>query len=303
MSFNRNANRQALLFTLPALIATLFVHAIPILWGISISFFKLEQDTLTRFFNAPFNGIQNFINVFMSGTEVGEKFINSMFNILLFGFICIPIGFLISFLVALLLNQNFIGRTIVRGLVLLPWLTPDSVMYNVWRFIFYSRTGIIDKYLLALGVINEPIIWLIGDRAIYAVILANIWKGWPLGALILLAGLQNIPNDLYEAAKIDGANVWQRFWHITFPMLLPVSSTILTMSFIWNFHAFNQFFVLLGGGDASTTSRAAVPSLIILRYGFNLQEYGQGSAMAVIMLLIIFILTFFIILNRRETIK
>ena len=298
MSFYKNANRQAFLFLLPALFATFLVHVIPIAWGILISFTGLDMYTLQGF-KAPFVGLKNFFDVFTNGLDVGEKFIRSMWNILFFGIICIPSGFAISFAVALLLNQNFVGRTFVRGLVLLPWITPDSVMYNVWRFIFQARIGIINKYLLALHIINEPVIWLIGDKALYAVIIANIWKGWPLGSLILLAALQNIPTDLYEAAKIDGANVFQRFRRITIPMLLPVSSTILIMSFIWNFHAFNQFFVMLGG---DTSSRAAVPSLVILRYAFTNLQYGLGSAMAVIMLLIIFILSIFMIVRRKESI-
>lgn len=299
MSLYKNANRQALFFILPALIAMLFVHIIPIVWGVLIGFFELNTYTLTKYFAAPFIGIKNFVQIFTSGLDVGDKFIRSMLNIFLFGIVCIPIDFVISFAVALLLNQNFWGRTVVRGLVLLPWITPDSVMYNVWRFIFQARIGILNKYLLAFGIIKEPVIWLIGDKALYAVMIANIWKNWPLASLILLAGLQNIPSDLYEAAKIDGANWWQRFRRITFPMLMPVITTNLIMAFIWNFHAFNQFYVLLGG---DTSAKAAVPSLVILRYAFTNLDYGLGSAMATMMLLVIFVLSFFMIIRRKEEI-
>jgi multiple sugar transport system permease protein len=275
----------------------LFVHFIPIIWGILISFIDLDQNNVRKFMRAPFIGLRNFIQIFTSGLDIGNKYIRSIWNILVFGFVCIPIGYVLSFSVALFLNQKFLGRTALRGLILLPWITPDSVMYNVWRFIFQARIGIVNKYLLALGIIDKPIIWLVGNRALSTVILANLWKGWPLTALILLAALQNIPEDLYEAAKIDGANAWQRFRRITFPILLPVSSTILTMGFIWNFHAFNQFYVMLGG---DTSAKAAVPSLVIKRYAFDNLEYGISSAMAVVMLLVIFIMSFFVIMRKRE---
>jgi len=299
MAIQKDANKQALLFILPAIIAMLFVHIIPIIWGILISFIDFNQNNVRKFMKAPFVGLQNFIQIFTSGLDIGNKYIRSIWNILLFGFICIPIGYVVAFSVALFLNQKFWGRTVLRGLILLPWITPDSVMYNVWRFIFQARIGIVNKYLMAFGIIDKPIIWLVGNRALSAVIVANIWKGWPLSSLILLAALQNIPNDLYEAAKIDGANAWQRFRRITFPLLLPVSSTILIMAFIWNFHAFNQFYVMLGG---DTSAKAAVPSLVILRYAFQDMKYGLSSAMAVVMLLVIFVMSFFIIMRRKEEI-
>lgn len=300
MSFYKNANRQALLFLLPALLATLCVHVIPIVWGILISFIDLDMYTLQQFMGAPFVGFKNFIDIFTNGLDVGDKFIRSLWNILYFGIVCIPIGYVIALSVALFLNsRKFFGKTFLRSIILLPWITPDSVMFNIWRFIFQARIGIINKYLIALGIIKDPIIWLIGDRSLTAVIIANIWKGWPFSSLVFLAALQNIPKDLYESAKIDGANWWQRFRYITFPMLLPITSTILIMAFIWNFHAFSQFYVMLGGDTSST---AAVPSLVILRYAFENMKYGLGSAMAVFMLLVIFVLSFFMILKKKEEI-
>jgi multiple sugar transport system permease protein len=295
--FQKAANRQALTFILPALIAMLLVHIIPIMWGIYISFIDLDIKTLAQGTKAPFAGFKNYVEIFTSGLEIGEKFLRSIWNICFYGLVVIPAGFIISLAVALLLNQNFAGRTLVRGLILLPYITPEAVMYNVWRFIFQARIGIVNKYLLALGLIKEPLIWLVGDRAMSAIIVASIWKGWPFSALVLLAGLQNIPVDLYEAARIDGANWFQRFRYITLPMLWPVCRTLLIISMIWNFHAFNQFYVMLG---ADTSARVAVPSLVIHREAFTSLHYGLGSAMAVIMLLVVFVLTFMSIISRKE---
>jgi multiple sugar transport system permease protein len=170
-------------------------------------------------------------------------------------------------------------------------------MYNVWRFIFQARTGLLNTYLYYLGIIDEPIIWLVGDRALIAVIIASIWKGWPYSSLVMLAGLQNIPKDLYEAATIDGASGWQKFYKITMPMLWPVCRTLLVLGFIWNFHSFNQFYVMLGG---DTSARAVIPALVIQREAFTNMLYGIGSAMSTVMLIIIFVLSFFMIIKRKE---
>jgi multiple sugar transport system permease protein len=215
--------------------------------------------------------------------------------VLIYGLVTIPAGYLLGLLGALLLNRKFVGRTLVRGLILLPYITPDSVAYNVWRFIFQARIGIVNKYLMALGLIQEPLIWLVGDRALYAVIVASIWKGWPFACLILLAGLQGIDPQLYEAARIDGASSWQQFFHITFPLLKPVSKTLLMLNLIWNFHAFNQFYILLGADPG----QAHVPSTFILQEAFKNLHYGLGSAMAVVLMIVILILTAFSLRLRR----
>lgn len=297
MAFHKSTSRIALYFILPALIATLIVHVIPIVWGVYISFVDLDVKTLAKWSQAPFVGFQNFIEVFTSETDIGERFLNSIKNIILYGIIVIPTGYVISLSIALVMHQKFVGRTLVRGIILLPYITPDAVMYNVWRFIFQARIGLVNKYLMALGVIHEPKIWLVGDNALWAIIISSMWKGWPFACLILLAGLQSIPVELYEAATIDGANWKQRFRFITFPMLWPVSQTLLLISTIWTFHAFNQFYVMAGG---DTSSKVAVPALVILREAFTKLHYGLGSAMAVLVLLVVFALTFVSILRRKE---
>ncbi len=271
--------------------------------GIYISFLQLDRTTLTQLFGAPFVKLQNFIGIFDNGLEYGELFLYSLKNIAIFGLLSIPITFIIAMLIALLLNNKFKGRTIVRGLILLPYITPDAVMYNVWRFIYYNKLGILNLYLMKLGITDEPIIWLVGSNALYAVIIANIWKGWPYLCLILLAGLQTIPSELYEAARIDGANWRQRFGRITMPMLGPIIKTIMVLSFIWTFHAFSQFYILFGGN--TTVTNGAVPSIVILRAMQTSLDFGLGAAMSVILLLITFVFTLIFISfgrNKEENI-
>lgn len=282
-------------FILPAAFCMTFVHIIPILWGAYISFLDLDIYTLAQWTKAPFIGFQNYLQIFTSKFAVGQKYLQSIYTVIIYGLVTIPVGYVIGMLVALLLNRQFAGRTLVRGLILLPYITPDSVAYNVWRFIFQARIGLVNKYLLNWGIIKEPIIWLVGDRALYPVIIASIWKGWPFACLILLAGLQSIPPELYEAAKIDGASKFQQFWRITLPMLRPVTKTLLMLNAIWNFHAFNQFYILLGNDPG----KAHVPSTFILQEAFSNLHYGRGSAMAVILMMIIMILTVLSMLLKR----
>lgn len=297
MKITRLNNRAAAFLIGPALTAMFVVHLIPIFFGIIMAFLRIDVSNLSDFPRVPFIGFDNFKYLFTDGSGVGQRFLSSIGNVLIYGLVTIPVGYVIALAVAMLLNREFKGRTIVRGLILLPYITPDAVMYNVWRFIFQSRVGIVNSILSGLGLIREPIIWLVGDNALIAVIVASIWKGWPFTSLMLLAALQTIPQDLYEAARLDNASWFQRLRYVTLPMLWPVSRTLLMLSVIWNFHAFNQFYVMLG---ADTASKAAVPSVVILREAFGTLHFGSGSAMAVIMLAIILLLTAIAVFTKRE---
>lgn len=288
--------KLAFRFILPALICMLCVHIIPIFLGAYLAFIDLDIYTITQWIRAPFVGLKNFIDVFSPRTDIGIRYLRSIWNVVYFGLVTIPAGYVIGLLVALLLHRRFFGRTLVRGLILLPYITPDSVAYNVWRFIFQARIGIVNKYLLALGLIDEPILWLVGDRAIYAVMVASIWKGWPFACLILLAGLQSIPQELYEAARIDGASPFALFRFVTLPMLRPVSATLLLLSAIWNFHAFNQFYILLG----TDPGKAHVPSTFILQEAFTNLHLSKGAAMSVFLSLTVLLMTLAMLRLRRR---
>ncbi|NSW76620.1 MAG: sugar ABC transporter permease [Candidatus Atribacteria bacterium] len=273
----------------------LVVHVIPILWGGYLSFLDLDIYTVTQWSKAPFVGFRNFLTVFSPRTDTGVRYLRSIGNVIYYGLVTIPAGYFIGLGVAMLLNRKFWGRTLVRGLILLPYITPDSVVYNVWRFIFQARIGLVNKYLLFLGIIQEPAIWLVGDRAIYAVMVASIWKGWPFSCLVLLAGLQSVPPELYEAARIDGASKWQIFRYVTFPMLKPVSGTLLLLSAIWNFHAFNQFYILLG----TDPGKAHVPSTFILQEAFVNFHFGLGAAMSLFLTVVVLSMTVFVLKIRK----
>ncbi|MFW5986160.1 MAG: carbohydrate ABC transporter permease, partial [Halanaerobiales bacterium] len=164
-----------------------------------------------------------------------------------------------------------------------------------------SRIGILNKILRTLGLIETNIIWLVGDRSLYAVAVASIWKGWPLAALMLLAALQQIPKQLYDAARIDGAGIWQRFRFITFPYLKPVTKTLVIFNILWNFNAYNQFRVMLGENPGK---QADIPALFIMRQTFNHFKYGQGAAFSIVLLILMLIISafyFYIFQVRAES--
>lgn len=295
-------NRIAYLFILPAALGMLFVHYLPMLWGILISFRDVNLFTIRNWSQAPFVGVANFALGFDPAGTLGARFWRSLWNITVFGAVTILVGYALGMVVAHLLNRRFPGRALVRGLILLPYITPDSVAYSVWRFIFQARIGLVNKWLLALGLIDEPQIWLVGSKALTAVTVAGLWKGWPFAALILLAGLQSIPQEYYEAARIDGAGGWARFRHVTFPLLAPVTRTYMLMSILWNYNAFNQFRVMLGTDPGVA---ADVPSTLIMREAFDGFNFGVGSAMslALMLLMLVVALLFLKTSSRREGVE
>lgn len=278
--------RVAYLLLLPALLGTLVVHFIPMFSGVLISFRDLNIFTLQQWTRAPFVGLRNFIDGFNPITTLGERYWRSVVNVLLFGGVTISCSYICGLLVALLMNRKFVGRTLVRGVVLLPYILPDSVAYNVWRFMFQSRIGIINRTLISLGFIHEPMVWLVGRNSMFAVMTASVWKGWPFASLLLLAGLQTIPPEVLEAATIDGAGAWQRFRYIIMPYLMPVTKTLILLSVIWNFNAFSQFFIMLGRDPGL---EADVPSVLIWREAFNNFSFGRGSAMSLVLVLMMLV--------------
>jgi multiple sugar transport system permease protein len=282
--------RQAIAYwmILPAVAAMLLVHYIPMLWGFYISMHDVNLFTMVDWINAPFVGFRNFIDGFNPATTTGARALKALWNITVYSVVAISAGYVIGLAVAILLNQDFLGRTLMRGLILLPYITPDCVAFNVWKFIFQSRIGLLNRYLVQWNLVSEPPIWLVGPPALWAVTIASIWKGWPFAALILLAALQKIPPELYEAARVDGATAWQQFTMITIPQLRTVSVMLILMSILWNFNAFNQFFIMLGRDPGIA---AEVPSTLILREAFTNLKYGIGSALSIVLMLILLVIT------------
>jgi multiple sugar transport system permease protein len=185
--------------------------------------------------------------------------------------------FVIGFGLALLLNAPIRGRALMRGIFLLPWLVPSVIVSFLWMWIFNANYGVLNGAMRSMGIISENINFL-GDKhfAMWAVILAKTWNTFPWIAVMVLAALQTLPNELYEAAAIDGANRLQRFWNITVTQLRGVITTVLLLSFIWNFQHFETIYVMTTGGPAGATTTFSVAV-----YQMAFQEYDLGKAGAI----------------------
>jgi len=183
--------------------------------------------------------------------------------------------------VALLLNQRIRGRAAFRNLALLPWMLPPAVVATGWAWLYHNPFGMLNPLLAGLGLLPAPKAWLASpDTAMWAVIVANLWRGFPFISLVLLAGLQAIPQALYEAAGVDGAGAWARFRHVTLPGLKRVMLIALTLDVINTVKYFDLIWVMTAGGPANRTE---VLSTLIYRLAFQFFRTGRAAALAMVM--------------------
>ncbi|WP_248517827.1 carbohydrate ABC transporter permease [Salinarchaeum laminariae] len=283
--------RFAYRLLLPALAAMTIVHFIPILWGLTISTMGVDLTYASHWYDAPFVGldhfryvlgIENFDDVLVSDTVVGERYRNALKNSVIFSVGTLVVTYVLGLTAALVLNQKFKGRFVARTLLLLPWVAPVVVSLYVWRMMF-TQQGIINQTLLTIGLIDEPMFFLIGDNSMWALIFAHSWTQFPLVMIFLYAGLQSIPKQLYEAAAIDGAGRWGKFRYVTMPQLKPVSAVIVLLMLLWTMINYTAPFVLLGGAPPK---QANVAILYIENYAFGNSQFGRGAAMSVVLFLI-----------------
>ncbi|MEN3186760.1 MAG: sugar ABC transporter permease [Atribacterota bacterium] len=201
-------------------------------------------------------------------------------NSLVWTVIVVVFQFLLGFSSALLLNRSFPGRSLVRGLVILPWVMPGVIAGMVWRLIYDPQLGLLNHYLRVLGIIAQPFTWLSHPRtALYAVIFAAIWKGFPFSTLMYLAGLQIVPQELYEAADIDGAGAWMKFRNVTLPSMRSIITTTLLLTFIWTFNYFELVYVMTGGGPGE---RSHIFPTYVYDLAFKRFRFGLASQFAVL---------------------
>jgi multiple sugar transport system permease protein len=197
--------------------------------------------------------------------------------------------FLGGFAAALLLHQAFAGRAVVRTVTLLPWVIPGVVVALVWEYVYQPNYGILNDLLFRLGWLHERVAWLSDPNlAMPAVIVTNIWRGVPFFAIMLLAGLQAIPDELYEAARVDGASLTQRFWHVTLPLLRPIIVVATATRIIWTFNYADLIFVMTSGGPANATQ---ITSTYTLLQAYSNLDFGYAATLSVVLLLIMLIFT------------
>lgn len=262
------------LFIAPAALVIAALVVYPIVNGIYISFFNTNLVNKWEFV-----GLKYYLKA-LTDTDFRESIIRTF----IFTFWVVAGHFIIGFIIASLVNRPLKGKSFFRGLLIMPWIFPDVVVALLWKWIFNTQNGILNTILLHFGVVDEAVSWLgSAATAMGCVIFVSIWKGYPLVMIQLLAGIQTISEDLYEAAKIDGANAFQRFLYVTVPSLKPIISTVLILDTVWVFKQFTLVYIQTSGGPGSTTMVSAIE---IYKRAFNYFEFGYASAESVFILII-----------------
>lgn len=262
----------------PLIIYLLCVLLGPILWGIWMSF---TNKTIGG--DATFIGLQNYIDL------LGDKeYRRSIINTLIFTGASIIGKCFFGILMALALNMEFKGRNLVRALLMIPWTLPNIVAVLNWRWIFSSTGGIANHILKSLHIIDKDLIWFgSAGLAMATIIIANVWRGTPFFGVSILAKLQTISKDGYEAAAIDGANIWQRFRYITLPEIKDVILLSTLMSTIWTLNEFESVWLLTGGGPNGSTE---VMNVFSYQTAMKSMMLGKGIAVSILAMPVLILL-------------
>jgi multiple sugar transport system permease protein len=265
------------LFVAPMLVFIILMVGYPIFINIQMSFYDVNVQTF-RSGNAPFVGLNNYLKLLQD-----PAFLKAVALSFTFTSISITLQFSVGFALALFFKRPFPGNGILRAMLLLAWLLPAVVVGNIFRWILDGDYGVLNYFLQSIGFLQVKTYWLLNpNTALLGTIIANAWVGIPFNMMLLLAGLQNIPETLYEAASIDGADSTKHFRYITLPMMRPVALGILLLTFIYTFKVFDLIYIMTAGGPVDATT---VLPIHIYRLTFSFFRFAQGAAAAVLLLL------------------
>ena len=254
----------------PALLALVALVVYPLLYGVYISFFKTNLAN-----KWDFVGLKNYISVFSDGVFVKQLGVTLKFTA-----IVVLAHFIIGIFLAMLLNQSRPGITFFRTILVLPWLMPEVVIALIFKWIMNPLYGLLNYGMQLLGLSEGGVSWL-GDTkyAFISVVLVCIWKGYPLVMVNALAALQSVSTDIYEAAKVDGANNIQTFFRIILPSIKPVLATTLILDTVWWFKHYTIVYLMTKGGPGSDTS---IVSIEIYKQAFDYFNFGKAASMSVV---------------------
>ncbi|MDG4798141.1 sugar ABC transporter permease [Micromonospora sp. WMMD1082] len=284
----------------PAIALELGIHVIPMLVGAWMSLLELTQFHIRDWSGAPFVGLDNYRIVLDVNSAAGAELLRSFRITVIYTVLSVGLSWVLGITAAVLLQRPFRGRAVLRALFLTPYALPVYTAVITWTFLFQRDTGLVNHVLVdQLNLLDDRPFWLIGDNSFAALLIVSIWRTWPFAFLCLMAGLQNIPGEMYEAAAMDGAGFWRRLRSVTLPMLRPVNLVLLLVLFLWTFNDFNTPYVLFGG---SAPAEANLISLHIYRSSFQTWDFGTGSAMSVSLLLFLLLVTagYLLLTNRRR---
>ncbi len=272
--------RTALVLYAPAAVLLGVVYAYPVLRTAFLSLFHFK---LATGFQLDFAGAENFAR--LAGDS---RFLSSLAVTAAFAAISVALEFGIGLLLALAAVRMTRGRGLVRAIFLAPWTLPTAVIAVLWAWIFNDQFGVLNEVLQRLHVIAAPVAWLAAPvTAMGAIIVADVWKTVPFVFLVLLAGLQNVPGELYEAIEIDGGGAWAKFRYVTWPYLTPFAFTALAFRLIQAFAVFDLVWVMTGGGPGGATETVSVYTYrTFMRY----LDFGYGSAQVVVVVLLLAVL-------------
>jgi multiple sugar transport system permease protein len=284
------------LLVIPALLVLGLVFLYPIARALIFSFFTQNLGTQLQ---PIFSGLTNYMRMVGDG-----RFWQSLGNTTVFTVASVVLELVLGMAIALVLNQSFRGRGIVRTVAILPWALPTAIMGLAWAWIFNDQYGIVNDLLMRIGAIDTGINWLGNPNlAMIAVIIADVWKTTPFISIILLAGLQSISQDLYEAHAIDGANAWQNFTRITLPLIMPQILIAMLFRFAQAFGIFDLVQVMTGGGPGGATETVSIYIYAtIMRY----LDFGYGSALVLVtflLLVIVVAITAFLFSKLRASLQ
>lgn len=281
------------LFVLPAVVFILATILYPILYTIDLS---LHDVTITNFLagTAPFVGLENYREA-LADPALRRAFVVS----LLYTGGSLALTFVFGFAFAVLFNRVFPGAGPLRAMLMLAWILPSVVSGNIWRWMLDGSNGVVNYALQVLGIIDRQIFWLTeSETALIGVIFATAWTTIPFAMVLLLAGLQGIPDTLYEAASLDGARAFRRFLDITVPLMRPVILTVLLLNFIYTFKTFDTVFIMTRGGPGDATT---VMPIYAYTVGFSFFRLGDGAVATTLLLVIPVALSLvYFWLSRRE---
>jgi multiple sugar transport system permease protein len=275
------------LFLLPNLIGFLIFTAIPVGAAFVLAFY--DYDLLL---GASWAGLENFREMF----TVDRVFRAALFNTVYFTAVSVPLSVVLGLATAILVNQALRGVVIFRSIFLLPYVTVTVALSLVWKWLYLPDIGLINSALGAVG-IDGPA-WLTSQTwAMPALILMSVWKGFGYNMVIFLAGLQGIPDHLYDAAKVDGATAWRRFLNVTLPLLSPTTFFVVVISVISSFQVFDQALIMTNGGPGTATTTLV---LYIYQKGFQSFDMGYAAAVALVLFAVIFVFTVVQFLFQRR---
>lgn len=288
LNLKQRRQRAAFWFLAPMLIALFVVAAWPLLRTI---WFSLTDATLSNLYDAEWIGFKNYLQVrelssgkmVYRGTLVDPAWWNAVWNTVRFSIVSVAFETIFGLMVALVLNAEFRGRALVRAAILIPWAIPTIVSAKMWAWMLNDQFGIINDILLNMGLISERIAWTANvDTAMTAVLIVDIWKTTPFMALLILAGLQMVPRDIYEAARIDGVHPVKVFFKITLPLIKPALMVAIIFRMLDALRIFDLVYVLTPNSAATKTM-----SVISRENMIDFDKFAYGAAQSTLLFAII----------------